>query len=121
PHASMSPPSAVPPNTPSWLLMVNSPVAVVWAFPASSSNNVGVTADDIRASAAVPHAKATVPHGDTCTVKTRAARKPLPQHDRANKALRRGRDPDRPPTRQPTLAPPPPARRGRAGGAGGRG
>src|SRR5262249_56281499 len=105
PHASISPPSAVPPNTPSWLLMVNNPVAVVWAFPASSSNNVGVTADDILASAAVPHAKATVPHGDTCTVKTRAARKPLPQHDRANKAIRRRGAATPPPQTPPPLTP----------------
>src|SRR5215831_8585603 len=89
PNASIRPPSDAPPNTPSWLLKVNNPVAVVHELPASSSNNVGVTTDDILASAAAPQASATVTHGDTCTVKTRTARRPLPQHDRANKATRR--------------------------------
>src|SRR5262245_9274377 len=97
PNASISPPSDAPPNTPSWLLTANNPVAVVREFPASSSNNVGVTEDDILASAAAPHAKATVTQGDTCAVKTRAARSPLPQHDRANMALRRGWSATRPP------------------------
>src|SRR5215470_1520826 len=112
PHASISPPSAAPPNTPSWLLMVNNPVAVVCAFPASSSNNVGVTADDILASAAVPHARATVIHDDTCTVKTRTARRPLPQHDRANQVTRRGWSATRPPRMLPTMTPSPARARG---------
>src|ERR1700758_1069587 len=54
PNESISPPSDAPPNTPSWLLKVNNPVAVVRELPASSSNNVGVTTDDILASAAAP-------------------------------------------------------------------
>src|SRR5918911_1410851 len=107
PNASISPPSDAPPNTPSWLLTVNDPVAVVRESPASSSNNVGVTADDILASAAVPHASATVTHGDTWAVKTRAARRPLPQHDRANKATRRCWSATRPPRTLPTMAPVP--------------
>src|SRR5712691_8512129 len=86
PSASISPPMAGPPNAPIWLLTANNPVAVVREFPASSSNNVGVTADEILARPAVPQASATVAHGDTRAVKTTAARSPLPQHAMANQA-----------------------------------
>src|SRR5262245_20248144 len=86
PNASISPPSEAPPHTPIWLLTANNPVAVVREFPASSSNNVGVTADEILARPAVPQARATVADGDTRAVKTTAARSQLPQHAMANQA-----------------------------------
>jgi LysE type translocator len=120
PSASISPPMAGPPNPPIWLLMAKNPVAVVREPPARSSNNVGVTADDILASAAAPKTRATVAHGDTCAVKTRAARSPLPQHDMANKAKRRRWSAARAPRKPPTIAPTPAKTRGRAVSPAGR-
>src|SRR5712692_8803722 len=103
PSASINPPSDAPPNTPIWLLTANNPVAVLRDLPVHSINKIGVTAVDMRARPATPKASATVAHGDTGTVKTRAASSPLPQHDMATQATRRRWSATRPPTKPPTM------------------
>src|SRR5262245_47089464 len=78
-HASISPPMIDPPNAPRWVVILNNPIAVVRECPASSSTNVGVTAEEILARLPAPQASATVAHGDPHGLKTIAAKSPLPQ------------------------------------------